>query len=414
MRAATLFVVLGGLLLGGCQGQERDAARAAAQQGAVAQGDSTAAVPADSAAAAETGRDEHRGGFLGLFGGGRDRDDEPEEAPAVPVELAAVSHRSMADFFATTATIEAEKEATLLAKTHGQVIELAVEEGDTVEKGQLLARLDDAEYQANLSQARVKANNMRREIERARSMAEKGLISERALADARYQLELSEAELERARLGVEHARVVAPFDGIVTARHIDLGEHAIEGTPLFDLADVEPLVVSVHMPERDVAAIDLDQLAIVEPDAAPGTELRGRVERIAPRVDPRTGTVKVTIELDPLAAHTRPGSFVRVRIRTAEHPEALAIPKRALVHEAGETFVFRAAADTVQRVPVATGFEDGRFVEVVDGLAAGDRVVRVGQGALKIGSHFVEVGAAAGDPDGRDEDEQTDTAMVQR
>ena len=92
----------------------------------------------------------------------------------------------------------------------------------------------------------------------------------------------------------------------------------------------------------------------------------------------------------------------------------MSIPKRALVHEAGESFVFRAVADTVERVHVVTGYEDSDHIEVLEGLAVGDRIVRVGQGALKEGSRFVEVGADQDDDATAAVEESADTAMVQR
>jgi membrane fusion protein (multidrug efflux system) len=148
------------------------------------------------------------------------------------------------------------------------------------------------------------------------------------------------------------------------------------------------------MPEGQVSRVEVGQEALVIPDAAPAELLRGSVTMISPRVDPRTGTVKVTVELAESSPVARPGSFVRVHIVTDTHPGALAIPKRALVSEGGEEVVFRAEGDSVVKVTVTTGFDEGDMIEVVSGLGVGDRVVRVGQGALKPGSRISAVAEA--------------------
>ncbi len=359
-------------------------------------GEDAAAVSEAAAdtTASDSTRSRGSGGLFGFLRRGGDEEDTEEELP-VPVELAPVVRAPMSEYFSTTAVVEAEKEATLLAKVRGQVVDVRAEEGDRVERGQLLARLDDAESAAQLGHARVRAVNMQRERERAESMFDKGLIPERDLAEARYNHELSAADLNVAKLQVTHARVRAPFAGVVTARHIDPGENAEGGTPLFDLADLEPLLVHVFMPERQVTRMEVGQAARVLPAALDDVALDGRVIRVSPRVDPRTGTVRATIELGETHPEVRPGSFVRVKIQTNRREGALVIPKRALVQEGGDTHVFCAEADTVRRVPVVLGYQDDTQVEVLEGLGEGDQVVRVGQGALRQGSRFVAIEPAA-------------------
>lgn len=401
-----LLLLLGlGLLaivMPGCQfgsGKARDAAASDSL-------DSLAAsrAPADSAAAPK-----RQGGFH--FGFGRSKDKDKKEAPPVPVELAPVVRRDLADHFATTATLEAEKEAQIVAKTSGQVMRLLVEEGDPVTAGQPLLIIDDAEARVRVAEAEVNAATARREYERMQAMWEKGHVAEREMADVRTQHEGAQAALELAKLALAHTKVTAPFAGLVTERHIDPGENAAPGTPLFTVADLHPLLARVYMPERQVARVAVGQEATVIPDAAPAEPLRGRVTMIAPRVDPRTGTVKVTVELDDSSPAARPGSFVRVEIVTDLRRDVLAMPKRALVSEAGESFVFRAQADSVVRVPVTTGYEDEEMIEVATGLAFGERVVRVGQGALKPGSKIAAIAAPDSGLAGRKEGEGAAAAL---
>jgi len=181
--------------------------------------------------------------------------------------------------------------------------------------------------------------------------------------------------------------VRSPFDGVVTQRFIGLGQPVAPGAPLFRVADFNPLLVRVFMPERVVQKISVDQRVRIEADAKPDIEYSGRVARIAPVVDRRTGTIKVTLELDKNDEGTlMPGSFVRVFIETDRHAEALVVPGRAVVEEGGESFVYRAESDSVRRVRVEAGYVHGDLTEILTGLEEGERVVTAGQGSLKDGT----------------------------
>jgi multidrug efflux system membrane fusion protein len=131
-------------------------------------------------------------------------------------------------------------------------------------------------------------------------------------------------------------------------------------------------------------------------DVDPSLRLTGVVGRIAPAVDPATSTVKVTLHVDAAGGPVRVGSFVRARITTDVRRGAVAVPKKSLVPEAGVTYLYLAEADTVRKIPVTTGYTDESFTEIVSGIAAGDRVVCVGQGGLRHGSKIRLLAAAAG------------------
>jgi membrane fusion protein (multidrug efflux system) len=184
---------------------------------------------------------------------------------------------------------------------------------------------------------------------------------------------------------------------------VNAGQNVAIGTHLVSIADLDPLLARVHMPEKEVERIRINQEVRIVPDARPTDAYAGRVSLIAPAVDLRTGTVKVTVALEGKPDRLRPGAFVRAQITTDTHAGALVIPKRALVSEGGETFVFRAVADSVVRVRIETGYSDDHMAEVIVGLGDGDRVVTVGQGAIRHGTKVRELVAA-----------RTDSASVAR
>ena len=154
---------------------------------------------------------------------------------------------------------------------------------------------------------------------------------------------------------------------------------------LFRLGDFAPLQAEVFLSEREAVTVRPGQKATILSGVNGGQGVDGRVARISPVVDQSTGTVKVTVELDRGNAVLKPGAFVRVEIRTDTRPDAVLIPKRAVVEEDGLKYVFVARDGVVSRTQVTLGYQSQSEVEVVEGLSEGDSVVVAGQGGLKDG-----------------------------
>lgn len=381
-RPLSLFVILAvfalavSVFFSGCG---RDGG---AQENAPA-ADSTAAAP-DSAAAAKKG-----GGLFARFRKGDA--DEKKEVLRVPVELALVSRDDVPSTLGATASLEPEKLVDVQCKAAGQIETVAVEEGDWVQSGDLLARLDGEAETVALDEATLRATAAQREFARGEALhAEQG-ISNKELQDLRFRWEEAEAQRKGAALRLEYTRILAPFSGRVTERLVAPGQHLVAGTTLFRLVDSDPLLACVYLPEKLAARIAVGQAVRIVPDTAPDRELPGEVLRIAPIVDTRTGTVKVTCRVSGRESLLRPGSFVRVQVETDRHEDVLVIPKRALVPEGGENYVFKAVADSVIKVSIETGYADADRVEVLSGLSEGERVVSVGTGSLKTGTKIEDL-----------------------
>ncbi len=308
---------------------------------------------------------------------------DAEEDDPVPVEVAAADSRDVPTYFSGSATLEAENEARLLAQTTGQIVRLRVEEGDRVTTGQVLLELDGREQKIQLEERRADVENLRQEMNRQSTLLERELTSRSEFVAAKSSYEAAAARLRAAELTESLTRVEAPFDGIVSQRLVGVGDHTSPGTELFVLADPEPLLARVYMPEAHVGRVAIGQPVAIESDAE-SRSFPGRVVRIAPVVDRRTGTVKVTCELDRDAVgEIRPGSFVKVRIETDRHPNAITVPERAIVEQGGETFVYRVTDDRVRRVRVETGYVYDDRIEVLSGLDPDAVVVTAGQSSLE-------------------------------
>lgn len=315
--------------------------------------------------------------------------DKKNETPPVPVEVAAAGIREISSYYVTTATLEPEKKVDILAKVAGEVMEVMAEEGQRVSTGDLLCRIDDKELKIALEEARINRDMRKRELERFDSMFEQDLISDKEYGDMKYQYELAENQYESALLQYRYTQVRAPFAGIVTERVVDPGQNVTVGGRLYQVADTEPLLIEMFLPEAEIVNIAPGQMVHINPDADPDRKFQGRIVRVAPQVDERSGTVKVTAETSGSGI---PGSFVRVRIVTDTRPATLTIPRRAVVADAGEHFVFVAEADTARQVEVSVGYEDEEFAEILSGIAEGDSVVTAGVGGIRTGTKVKVLG----------------------
>ncbi|MCK4547428.1 MAG: efflux RND transporter periplasmic adaptor subunit [Candidatus Eisenbacteria sp.] len=376
-------------LLGACGDRSAQAGAensAATESGAdsLAAGDGS---PADSSAA--TRKESKKGLFARIFGGKKDKNEEEEEP--VPVRLAIAGRQDVPLYLSATATLEAESQADILAKIAGEIRSIEAEEGDWVREGQILAVLDGEVQRVALKETEARVRAFRLDLDRVASLHEQDLASEKQFNDAQFRYEEAEAQRLSVQLQMDYTRIVAPFSGRITQRFTNQGQTVSAGTRIFSIVDPDPLLARIHLPEKEARRISPKQEVVVRPDADPDRTFPGEVLRVSPMVDPRTGTVKTTCQVAGQTSDLRPGSFVRVKIRTDVHPGALVIPKRSLVPEGGETYVFKAEEDTVVKVPVSTGYADGTVIEIMSGLEEGDRIVTVGQGGLKTGSKFREI-----------------------
>jgi len=315
----------------------------------------------------------------------KDKDDESSSPPA-PVELSKVERGSIATFLETTATLEPRNSAMLVARRQGQVMRLLVEEGDRVAAGQVLAQIDDREAQLAVQRNELEAEVAKREVQRGKQLSDQGYLTPKQLDDLEVALRNATVALEQARLDLAHTKIVAPFAGRVVQRLVNLGETVTVGRECFQIMDFDPILARLYFPERELPRVAIGQDAVISLDAQPGSEFHARVSLVNPVVDRDNGTFKVTLEIDNPKGLLRPGAFARIEVKTGHFDDALLVPRRGLLTEDGEDFMFVARGDSAVRIPVKVGAIEGEIAQILDGLDMGDSVVTVGQGGLKSGS----------------------------
>lgn len=311
---------------------------------------------------------------------------ERDSIPASPVEVSEVRDGPISTFLETTATLEARNQATLVARREGPVVEVAAEEGQWMRAGQLLARLDDKEARLAVERAALALEMAKREAERAEQLHSQGYMSPKEQDDLVLKRRTAEVELEQARYELGLTRIVAPFSGRLVERTVHLGETVTPGKSCFTMVDFDPVRARLYFPERDLSAVRVGQQALVTLDSHPGQAFEARVTLINPVVDQANGTFKVTLELPNPGGALRPGAFARVRLKTGSFASALLLPRRGVLTEDGEDYVFVARGDSAVRIPVKLGAVEHDTAQITAGLARGERVVTVGQGGLKQGS----------------------------
>ncbi len=314
-----------------------------------------------------------------------DADSEEDEEIPVPVEVAEVTTGAIASYISATANLVAEDQVKVLAEAEGRVERLQVEEGDLVSKGQVLAVLVQDEAKIAKSKVDLKASNARAALDRAKDTHDQGLISAETYDTLEMEYEFARQEVAEAEWRLAKTVIRAPFSGRVTERFITLGQHLRPGDELFTVADYDPLVARIYLPERDVMELEEGREVRITLAANAEFSFTGRVRQIAPVVDTATGTVKVTVEAVQPPAGVRPGAFVSIGIVREQHPSALLLPRVSVIRELRAAHVFVTEDDTAVKKAVELGLEEGDVVEVLSGVSAGDKVVVAGQGGLDDG-----------------------------
>lgn len=352
------------------------------------------------------------GGAGGPGEGGPGRGGERPTA-AVPVETASALRRSISSYIETNGTLEAENEVDLMARTSGPIVELKVEEGDLIRKGQLLARIDDEEIRARVAVSEVMLKEAQLAFERAKTLSESQLMSPEQFEQTRTRFETAKAQLEGERVLLRYTEIRAPFSGLIINRYINFAQQVNSSSQLFRISDFDPLLCPIQVPERDLPRLGVGQPAHLEFEAWPGERFTGRVLRIRPVVDAATGTVRVTLEV-PSGNRLRPGMFARVYVETETREDTLVIPRAALSLESLGDTVYVIDGGVAKRRDLTLGFREGDSVEVLAGLSEGERIVVVGHEGLSDGTPIrvlsggeeetveatIEGGAPAGGPAG--------------
>ncbi len=308
------------------------------------------------------------------------------------VEVAKAKTMSLQDDAQAVGSLKSRQSVVLRPEVAGRVAELAFADGARVRKGQLLLRLDDTLQKAELSQAEAQLSIARANLKRNQELVAENFVAQRVLDESRASLQVAEAQVALAQARLTRMRIVAPFDGTVGIRSVNLGDYVKDGADLVNLEDTSTLFVDFRMPERYQGQLAVGQGVKVQIDALPHRDFTAKVQALDPLVDANGRSVLVRAAMVPSAGDTlRPGMFARVTTVFSVNDTAVVVPEEALVPQGNRQIVFKLASEgegesartVVRRTEVQVGVRRGSQVQIVAGLSEGDTVVVAGQQRLQ-------------------------------
>lgn len=326
------------------------------------------------------------------------------QPPTAPVNAAPVAVRTItvvpeAVNLTTTVvgTLEPEARVVVAAQEEGLITAVKVREGDRVHAGQVVVELDDRRIQAELAEAEARREDAQAQWRRAQALVEGGLISE-AEADAiRSGFQMAAARVDVLRTRVSFTRITAPVDGVVTARHVEVGNLAAPRSPLLEMAAGSGLLLRLPVSELDVVKLAPGDRVEVRVDALGETALSGRIARIYPAADTTSRQVTVEVALPQAPAAVRPGFLARASLVLERRERAILVPEVAVVRGAEVPFfVWVVKGDQVEVRPVKVAARLSGRALVEAGLEAGDEVVVEGLGRVRPGATIQRMGSRGG------------------
>lgn len=292
-------------------------------------------------------------------------------------------------------------EATLKAKVAGELVELTAREGETVKSGQVLARIDQTEVRARVAAREADVEAARAQLVWAdknrgtqRALLDKEFISQNAFDNVQSNYDVAVAKLRAAQADLVVAKkslgdsvLVAPFSGIVAQRHAQPGERVPLDAKIISVMDLSRLELEAAVPAAEIGKIRVGQKVQFQIDGFGARPFDGRIERINPGTAAGSRSISVYAVIDNPEGVLRGGMFAQGAASLERIEGGLLIPLSAVREEAGQAYVYALGEGTVRRKAVKLGSADsaGR-AQVLEGLAAGDRIVRNNLGALREGA----------------------------
>jgi membrane fusion protein (multidrug efflux system) len=305
--------------------------------------------------------------------------------PPVQVQISHLSTGPITRSVMLPAQVIAFQEATLYAKVTGYLKSIAVDKGDKVTAGAVLGRIEipelvaaRAKQQAELKVAQADYSRLQESLQKAPDLVVPEMVDQ-----ARGRFEIARASLDQSETLLGYATITAPFSGIITRRAVDPGALIQASSPILGLMDFSKVRLQIAVPEVEASRITVGQPVQVTTDNLPGMHFEGKVTRFTYALDAASRTMLTEVMLDNPQLALRPGMLVTARMGIEHKERALLMPVESLVMEKANAFAYTVDGNKAAKHPIKIGFNDGKNVEVLDGLAASDPVI-LAAGKLKL------------------------------
>lgn len=305
----------------------------------------------------------------------------------VTAVVATAQTRVLEDKISLVGSLNAIDAVDLVSEVDARVEDILFEEGQPVEKGDVLIRFDDRKLAAAVAQTTARYNLARTNLDRAASLLERQTISQQDYDQAAAEFDAIRAVLELEKERLSDATLVAPFAGILSEHSVSRGQYTSRGQLLASLVSIQPIEVAFHVPERYCGQLALGQGIAISVEAYPEKAFSGNIAFISPQVDLASRTVLVKARLDNGAGLLKPGMFGSLELVFTAEEQALVIPEAALQYNRDQaSVVIMDAEDKAVFREVSVGTRLAGFAQILSGLKEGDRVVVEGYQKMRPGS----------------------------
>lgn len=301
-----------------------------------------------------------------------------KEVAPLPVQVATLEPAPFTDSITLYGRVDAKERVRITAEIPGRIEGVPFSEGQTVGRGQTVARINARLMSAQVDQAAAAAELAEATFQRTKTLNAKQLASGADLEMARAQAAQSKAALEIARANLEKAVVRAPFEGQVTNVTAKVGELASPGVPLLEVVSLDHVIIHADVPERDISLLEMGSPVSVELEAYPGRSFEGNITEIGLVASHATRTFPVEVTLDNKERALRPGMLARIVLVRQRFDQVVVVPRDAVLDEVDGKSVYVVDGDTAHRRRVELGAARGRFALVRGGLDAGERLIVLG------------------------------------
>lgn len=326
--------------------------------------------------------------LLALSGCGGE-ESSAETAPperVVKVRTVTVAPTPLEDILTLPGETEPDEDVSVSSDSAGTVKWLGVEEGDHVDKGAVIARVDVASSGARLDQAKASRELAAEQLRRRRELLEKGVLAQEEFDQMAARLEETDASLREMQVGVNNGVIRAPMSGIVNKLYVDQGERVAVGGQVVDIVNPAVIRVTVNVPEMDIPFIKKGQKVAVTVDAIPDRKWEGSVEFISFKADPTSKTFETRVLTDNADGAIRAGMLARVSLERRTIADAVTAPLHAIINQGGERLLYVVENGTARARTVEIGVVETDRAQVTRGLEAGDRLIVSGQTMVEDGA----------------------------
>ena len=316
--------------------------------------------------------------------------------PAIPVTATKATQQNWPRTVPAIGVMEAQHGVDVSTEVAGTVQTILFESGTRVGKGDLLVQLDAEVEQAELRSVQAQLDLAQNDVRRARALAPNKTISISALDKAESDAKVAAAAVGRLTAVIAKKTIVAPFDGMLGIRRINLGQYLDPGTPIVNLQDLSAMLVNFGVSQKVLSDLHVGQPIRMATDSYPSRIFDGKVTTIAPLIDDKTGMVAIQGRFENADGALRPGMYARLDIVLPDMQQTTIVPQTAISYSLYGNAVYvikRGKNDkgeetsTVERAMVETGTRRGNWVIVTKGISPGDEIVTSGQLKLTNGAH---------------------------